>query len=104
MSEVVSIGRPWDLSRQRLSRRLRLPSGGGVWRSGRAFRDYDLHALARVRAQCALAARERLRAPLATMASPGAPDIPALSHPVHTTTPYCKRSPYDGYQSSLSTL
>jgi hypothetical protein len=33
----------------------------------------------------ALAARQGIRTPLATMAAYGAPDIPALSHPVHTT-------------------
>ena len=60
MSEVVSMGRPCDLARHRLGRRLLLPSGGGVWRSGRALRDYALQALVRVLALLPRSARSPL--------------------------------------------
>jgi hypothetical protein len=47
----------------------------------------------------ALAARQGLRTPLARMAASGTPDI-AIPY----TPPLRKRSLYDGYQPSLSTL
>jgi hypothetical protein len=91
MSEVLSTGRPSDLARHRFGWR----RADGDRLRARPFFIWLLWRERRVRGwlrcrgrsyRSALATRKRLRAPLATLASPGAPDIPALSHPVHTTT------------------
>jgi hypothetical protein len=94
MSEVLSTGRPSDLARHRLGWRRADGADGDRLRARPFFicllwRERRVRGWLRCRGRSyrsALATRKRLRAPLATLASPGAPDIPALSHPVHTTT------------------